>query len=238
MSQSPDKKLIEFLATKDAPVVVSAPSGTGKTTINHRLIHDCPQIKMSVSLTTRMIRKNEIHGVDYFFVDKAEFLRRKERGDLLESTEVFGNFYGTSREVLAQLARQGYRPLLEIDVEGWRQIHKMLPQALSIFVAPPNVKVLWERLEGRGTDHELARWGRFMHAKREIEQGGLYDFFIINDHLEHAVKDLKDLVIDGKKPRLSLEQGRKFCRELIEQFDNEPWVKQLEKKFNIVKKDI
>ena len=207
--------------------VVSAPSGTGKTTLNRRLVKEHPEVELSVSYTTRAKRQGEVEGVHYHYVSRERFQQLIEQGDMLEYAEVFGTLYGTPREELRRLAKAGKTALLEIDVQGWHQAHKALSEAVSIFILPPSVETLWQRLEARGTEPLAIRWRRLMTAKSEIESGPLYDHFIINHSLETAYQELQDVVIKGKHSKIHAAEGARLCQQLLAEFDTAPWIKSL-----------
>ena len=207
--------------------VVSAPSGTGKTTLNRRLIAKYPQVEISVSYTTRSMRQGEIDGVHYHFVTEQRFHQLIDQGQMLEHAHVFGTLYGTSRAEIDRLAAAGKIALLEIDVQGWRQAHQALPQAKSVFILPPSAAELWQRLEQRGTEALAVRWRRFMTAKSEIASGDLYDYFIVNHNLDDAFHELEGLIIKGQTPKLSRQDGVRLCQQLLAEFATAPWIQKL-----------
>ena len=207
--------------------VVSAPSGTGKTTLNRRLVSEHPDVEMSVSYTTRSKRPAEIEGVHYHFVTRERFQELIDHGEMLEYAEVFGTLYGTPKDELRRLAHAGKIALLEIDVQGWRQAHKSLPEAKSIFVLPPSVATLWERLELRGTEPMAVRWRRFMTAKTEIANGTQYDHFIVNYSLDAAYEELEAIVIKGQSSKIGHTEGEAMCHRLLNEFTNAPWIQKL-----------
>ncbi|MDN7140713.1 guanylate kinase [Pseudomonas sp. JQ170] len=171
--------------------IVSAPSGAGKTSLVKALIDAQPTIRVSVSHTTRAMRPGEEHGVNYHFVDHAEFARMIEQGDFLEQAEVFGNFYGTSRSALQQTLDQGHDLILEIDWQGAQQVRKLMPEARSIFILPPTQEALRQRLTNRGQDSDEIIEGRMREAVSEMSHYDEYDFVIINDDFATALEDLK-----------------------------------------------
>lgn len=209
--------------------IVSAPSGTGKTTLNRRLIAAHPEVEMSISYTTRAARTGEVDGVHYHFVGEPEFQKLIHTGQMLEYAEVFGTLYGTARAELNRIEAAGHKALLEIDVQGWRQARVKLSDAYSIFILPPSVAVLWERLERRGTEAKSVRWRRLMTARSEIASGGLYDGFIVNHSLDAAYRELEDIIINGEKPKIGTAQGSALCQALLAEFDQAPWLQQLAK---------
>ena len=211
--------------------VVSAPSGTGKTTLNRRLVSDHPEVEMSVSYTTRSKRQGEVEGVHYHFVTRERFQELIDRGEMLEYAEVFGTLYGTPRDEIRRLAHAGKIALLEIDVQGWRQAHKSLPEAKSIFVLPPSVATLWQRLEQRGTEPMAVRWRRLMTAKTEVVNGTMYDHFIVNYSLDAAYEELESIVIKGKSSKIGHAEGEALCNRLLDEFANAPWIQKLALEF-------
>jgi len=211
--------------------VVSAPSGTGKTTLNRRLLKENPTVEMSISYTARPQRLGETPGVDYHFVSADEFRAKITHGDMLEWAEVFGKLYGTARQELDRIQKNGKKVLLEIDVQGWRQAKTKLNNATSVFILPPSVEALWQRLEQRGTDALDVRWRRLLTAKSEIEAGSLYDYFIVNADLEQAYQDLQDIVINTKKGKIGNAAGTKLCQKLLKEFDSSDWLTKLKRQF-------
>ena len=211
--------------------VVSAPSGTGKTTLNRRLVDDHAAVQMSVSYTARARRPAETDGVHYHFVTPDEFRARIENGEMLEYAEVFGNFYGTSLAEIHRIQALGKIPLLEIDVQGWSWAKKRLTNAVSLFILPPSIEALWSRLENRNTEPLAVRWRRLKTAQAEIALGHLYDYFIINSTLDKAYTELQDIVIEGKNAHIGNAEGRRLCSELLKEFDEALWLKKLSQQF-------
>jgi guanylate kinase len=177
-------------------LILSGPAGVGKTTIVHRVEQRLGAC-FSVSLTTRPKTAQDVEGRDYFFVGVPEFIRRRDAGELLESAEVFGHYYGTPRQPVLDAVAAGTLMILEIDVQGAIQIKKLLPQALAIFILPPGPEALLERLRRRARDDEETIQRRFGKAKLEIATAfecGAYDAFIVNRDLPRAVADAIALV--------------------------------------------
>ena len=174
--------------------VVSAPSGAGKTTLVRRLVEQRPDLRFSVSYTTRPKRDREIDGEDYFFVDPQEFERLRDSGELLEHATVFGNSYGTSRKQVLGLLDSGTDVLLEIDWQGARQVRANMPECTSIFILPPSIPELERRLRGRGTDSEQVIARRLGEALDDISHWQEFDYVIVNDELEAAVAALQDIL--------------------------------------------
>jgi len=178
-------------------VIISGPSGVGKTTITRGVERSIPDSVFSVSATTRAPTGADVEGVDYHFISEDEFVRMEQAGEFLESAEVFGNRYGTPRGwVEAQLER-GRLVILEIDVEGTRQVKARMPQALGIFILPPSEEELLERLRARKREPEPVIQRRFAEAQREIAEArasGAYDVFIVNEDLDAAIDEAIDAV--------------------------------------------
>jgi guanylate kinase len=170
--------------------IVAAPSGAGKTTLVRKLLELDAAVQLSVSYTTRTPRTGEQDGREYHFVDVAEFLAMRNRDEFVEWAEVHGNFYGTSRLWLADQIKAGRDVLLEIDWQGAQQVRKLFPEAVSIFILPPSLEELERRLRGRGTDSEDVIARRLTGAVGEMRHVNEFDFAIINNNLDEALKDL------------------------------------------------
>ena len=207
--------------------VVSAPSGTGKTTLNRRLVAEHPEIQISVSYTTRPKRPGEQSGVHYHYISTERFRELIARDEMLEYAEVFGTLYGTPLAELQRLWAVGKTPLLEIDVKGWLSAKAKLKNPKSVFILPPSVQDLWKRLEGRGTEEPQTRWRRLMTAHDEIKSGHLYDHFLINLDLETAYRELEAILVYGKAPTMSHADGVAHCQKLLKEFDEAPWLHEL-----------
>lgn len=170
--------------------VISAASGTGKTTLVSRLVQQHPNVRVSVSHTTRPPRAGEVNGQHYHFVSEEEFVRLAGEGAFLEHAQVFGNYYGTSYERVQSMCEQGYDVILEIDVQGAQQVRKALPEALSIFILPPSLAVLEQRLRQRQTDSEEVIARRLSEAVDEIQQALTFDYVVSNRSLQQAEEEL------------------------------------------------
>ncbi len=182
------------------PVVLSAPSGSGKTTIARALVEREEDFSFSVSATTRLPRDYEVHGVDYWFISEGEFRRMVGAGEFAEWAEVHGDLYGTPLESLVQAGRRGQHVVLDIDVQGARQIRETVPEALLLFILPPSVDVLFRRLVGRGTEKEETIRRRLNTALQELKAAESFDFFVINEELDEAIREVRDLVRRGEAP--------------------------------------
>ncbi len=194
--------------------VIAAPSGAGKTTLVKAVVDRNPALKFSISYTTRPKRKTEKHGRDYFFVDKAEFDRLKAEGELLESAEVFDNFYGTSRSQVEKHLADGHHVILEIDWQGAQQVREAMPECVTIFILPPSRPELERRLRGRRTDSDEVIARRLRDALGDMSHWDEFDHVIINDDLDRATLDL-EAVFAGEG-----EASRIRSPALIEQVKN------------------
>jgi guanylate kinase len=174
--------------------ILSAPSGAGKTSLVHALCKADPQVVVSVSYTTRAPRPGEQPGRHYHFVTRAEFDRMRERGELLESALVHGNFYGTSEPWVRSQLATGASVVLEIDWQGAAQVRRRFPDSIGIFVLPPSVAALEQRLRLRGQDSAEVIAARLQAAREEIAHACEYDYVIINDDFDTAVQDLRAVV--------------------------------------------
>ncbi|TAN44036.1 MAG: guanylate kinase [Nitrospirae bacterium] len=174
--------------------VISAPSGAGKTTLCLKLSEVFPEIRHSVSYTTRKPREGEADGVHYFFTGKQDFLGMIERGEFLEWAEVHGNYYGTSREFVSSMVSSGTDLLLDIDVQGGREIRKHFQDSVLIFILPPSKEALRQRLEGRMSDPAEVIERRLKIASDEISGYKNYNYVIVNDKLEQAFDELVSII--------------------------------------------
>lgn len=174
--------------------VVAAPSGTGKTTLVRMLLDSEPDVRLSISFTTREPRAGEVDGEAYHFIDAAEFRAMIGRQEFLEWAEVHGNFYGTSKKWIADQLAAGADVLLEIDWQGAQQVRKIFPQAIGIFILPPSMEELERRLTGRGTDSADVISRRLAAAQAEMRHVEEFDYVIINNRLEEAFADLLAVV--------------------------------------------
>jgi guanylate kinase len=177
--------------------VLAAPSGAGKTTLVHALVARHPDIRFSISYTTRPQRRNEADGVDYLFVDRESFVSLREQGEMLESATVFDNLYGTSRRQVESHLRDGHDVILEIDWQGARQVRESMPDCTSIFILPPSLDELERRLRDRRTDSAEVIERRLRDAISDISHWSEFDYVIINDGLDRAVADT-EAVLAGK----------------------------------------
>jgi len=179
-------------------MVVSAPSGTGKTSICRSLLREFPTLKFSVSYTTREPRKGELEGRDYHFVTAAVFQEKIRAGEFAEWAENYGHLYGTSRVVIEETRRQGGDILLDVEPRGARAIKESYPEGVFVFVLPPDLEELHKRLWKRGDGDEEMRRRRFLKAEDEIKEVFWYDYVVVNDRLEEAIARVKAIYLAEK----------------------------------------
>ncbi len=190
--------------TKECPpggrlIVLTGPSGVGKGTLVRSLLGRHPELYLSISVTTRSPRPGEIDGKHYYFVSRSQFEQMVTKGELLEWAEFAGNYYGTPRLPVEEQISQSKSVLLEIELEGARKIRKTFPLALRIFILPPSLKELEQRLRGREQDSEEAIARRLRRAQEEINAAGEFDFKIINDNFETALNDIEAALFKGAR---------------------------------------
>jgi guanylate kinase len=176
------------------PLILSAPSGGGKTTIARELLRRRPDLGYSVSCTTRSPREDEIDGSAYHFLSRDEFVASRGRGDFAESAEVHGELYGTLRAEVDRILASGRHVVMDIDVQGTRQFAAAYPEAVLVFLLPPNPEILVKRLQGRGTETGEALARRLRNAVGEVQSVGLYHYVVVNDDLERAVSAVSGIV--------------------------------------------
>lgn len=193
--------------------IISAASGTGKTTLVSRLINHNPDIRVSVSHTTRPPREGEVHGKHYYFVSREEFGSLIQQNVFLEHAEVFGNFYGTSAAALNEMCAQGFDVILEIDVQGAEQVRKAMPEAISIFILPPSMHVLEQRLRQRQTDSDEVITQRLTEAADEIQHAFAFDYIVTNRDLVQAETELLHIF---KASRLNLRNQKTAIEKVLQ----------------------
>jgi len=174
--------------------VITAPSGAGKTSLIEAVMREDPTLKISVSYTTRTPRKGEKDGVDYHFVDRARFLEMRSRDEFLESAEVHGNYYGTSRRVILDALERGDDLILEIDWQGAQQVRRLYPGCIGIFILPPSVDELERRMRSRAQDSEAVIRRRVENAREELAHAGEFNYAIINKDFETAKHELAEII--------------------------------------------
>ena len=182
------------MQTRGQLFIISAPSGSGKTTLEKMLLASDLDLEKSVSVTTRNLRKGEKEGEDYYFISKGDFFKRKEKGEFLEWAKVFDYYYATPKKRVDEALEKGKNILLSIDVQGTKQIKEIYPDAVFIFVKPPNLNELEKRLKKRKTDRLEDIEKRLHLAKKEMAQSNLYDYIVVNDRIEEAYKQLKEII--------------------------------------------
>ena len=182
------------MATHGNLFIVTAPSGTGKTTLVAALLAADATVQLSVSHTTRSPRAGEVNGQHYHFIDRAQFEQMIAQQDFLEYAEVYGNYYGTSLRWIQAQQAQGRDILLEIDWQGAAQVRQLLPDAIGIFILPPSIEALETRLRGRGTDSEETILKRMAVVRSEVDHAEAADYLIFNEHIDEAVRDLLAVV--------------------------------------------
>lgn len=178
--------------------VVTAPSGAGKTSLVRALLDCTNDLQLSVSYTTRSPREGETDGVDYCFVDESRFHAMAENSDFLEYARVFGNYYGTSETWVKDHLKQGIDILLEIDWQGAEQVRRLMPEAIGIFILPPSLATLEERLRKRGTDSEEIIVQRLSEAQQEMSHYGEADYLIFNDDFDRALEELRAVILASR----------------------------------------
>lgn len=179
-------------------IIISGPSGVGKGTICDVLLKEL-NAWFSVSMTTRGIREGEVDGVNYYFISKDEFKKRIEDGQLLEYNIYNDNYYGTPKDKVLEKMNKGVNVLLEIDVNGARNVKNIFPDALLLYIAPPSMDVLKERLISRGTESLDVIENRLRIAEEELKQVDFYDYVIVNDDLDEAINKVKSIILDEVK---------------------------------------
>jgi guanylate kinase len=206
------------MSNKGNLIVISAPSGSGKTSLANRALEEIPKLKFSVSHTTRKPRPGERDQVEYFFVSETEFEEMIGQGTFLEHARVYGNYYGTSRAFVDEQLSVGYDVLLDLDVQGAAQVKKSYPEAILVFVFPPSLEVLKTRLKNRGLDDPSIIDKRLRIAKKEIQRYTDYQYVIINREIEESLVELKSIIqVAGYR----LEKRKDLAAQIIKTFPGE-----------------
>ncbi len=187
--------------------VVSAPSGAGKTSLVRALLGEQPNLRLSVSCTTRPARPGEVDGIDYEFLDRAEFTRRRDAGDFLEWAQVHDNLYATSRAWIEGRMAAGEDVILEIDWQGAMQVRRQFPRAVLVFIAPPSIDELRHRLESRGQDSPAVIEQRIQAARPELAEAGRFEYVIINQEFAGALRQLA-AIVEASRCRFAQQRVR------------------------------
>lgn len=187
-------------------VVLSAPSGGGKGTVLGELLRQDENLRLSVSATTRQPRQGEEHGKQYYFIGREEFEALIREGKMLEYARYVDNYYGTPRGPVEEWRDQGRDVVLEIEVQGGAQVKKLVPDCVSVFLTPPSMEVLEQRLRGRGTEDEATVRKRLETAREELSHAAEYDYLVVNDRLEDAVADVR-AILQAEKLKYSRNEN-------------------------------
>lgn len=196
------------MAYTGSMLMVVAPSGAGKSSLVNALLQKDPDIGLSVSFTTRAPRPGEVNGREYNFLSEQEFLKRKDAGDFLEWANVHGNYYGTSKSWIESQMKNGKDVILEIDWQGARQVQQLIPQAIWIFILPPSIQTLEDRLRKRAQDDEATIQKRVAAAKDELAHVAEANYLVVNDNFEQALSDLNQVVLASR-----LRTGPQLARQ-------------------------
>ena len=213
MNRTTDKRLTTVF-------IISAPSGSGKSTLVAKLLQRDSRLRFSVSYTTRKPRGKEKPGESYIYISREEFEERIDRGEFLEHAQVFDNYYGTNREVLEQCQLEGKDLVLDIDVQGARQLKERIPDAVTIFVLPPSRDILEQRLRTRSEDREDVIERRLRDAADEIRNYKRYDYILVNYRLEESVDALLAVIKAERIKRIRMEDQ---IRPILASFEEKPW---------------
>jgi guanylate kinase len=205
----------EKLARRGLMFVLSSPSGAGKTTLTRLLVQKEPNIELSISVTSRQRRPNEVNGVHYHFVSREKFEAMRDAGELMEWAEVHGNYYATPRGAVEKALAKGRDVLFDIDYQGTRQLKKIAPNdVVSIFILPPSIAEMKRRIRGRASEDEATVRKRLQTAKEELLQWGEYDYVVINDDLEAAFSDIHSILAAERMKRARRTGVEAFARKL------------------------
>jgi len=194
MNKETTASVLQDITTNGRLIVLTGPSGVGKGTLLKQLLRNHPELHLSISVTTRSPRPKEIEGQHYYFVDVEEFQHMLDQGELLEWAKFAGNFYGTPRQVVLDQVQQGKQVVLEIELEGARQIQQAFPDAFRIFILPPSLEELENRIRNRGQDSNEAIAQRLKRAQVEIDSAAEFDAQVVNDDLDIVVTALEAIL--------------------------------------------
>ncbi|HEX6533773.1 MAG TPA: guanylate kinase [Gemmatimonadaceae bacterium] len=206
---------------KAFPIILSAPSGGGKTSIARRLLEGRDDVGYSVSCTTRAPRAGEVEGRDYYFLSTPEFLERQQRGEFAESAEVHGNLYGTLRSEVQRVLEQGKHVIMDIDVQGASQFRVAFPESVLIYVLPPSGEVLLERLRARDSETRESLKRRLVSALVELRAVPMYQYVVLNDDLDRAVASVSGIIDSEGLRRDRLLNVERDVRSIIERLERE-----------------
>jgi guanylate kinase len=210
---------VSLLTHRTSPIVLSAPSGAGKTTIARALIESSEDVVFSVSATTRPARDHEVDGVDYHFLSEPDFRAMIDADELVEWAEVHGHLYGTTMKAIQASLDEGRFLLLDVDVQGAMQMRERVPGAVLVFVLPPSAAALVDRLRERGTEGEDTLTRRIQNARGELDQASEFDYVVVNENLEQAIAEVRGIVVAEGRRRdraIDLSSG---IRQLQDQID-------------------
>lgn len=203
------------------PIILSSPSGGGKTTIAHQLLQRRNDVGYSVSCTTRMPRGGERDGTDYYFLTRDQFLAKRAAGEFAESAEVHGNLYGTLKSEIARVLGQGKHVIMDIDVQGARQLRNAFPKAVTVFVLPPSGEVLLDRLRNRKTESPQQLAARLDSALQELQAVEEYEYVVVNDDLDEAVRRVGAILDAEVVSQERVEGLRHSVEALIDRLQHE-----------------
>ncbi len=201
------------MKVNDLSIVVSAPSGTGKTTLISRLLRMVPELAFVTSTTTREKRINEEEGKSYYYVSDKRFKEMCENNEFLEWAKVHGNCYGTTKKEVDRIQEAGKIPVFDVDVQGARSLKPVLDGAISIFIVPPSMEVLKSRLKERGTDSAEQVETRFNNAITELKEYTMYDYLVVNEKIDPALSDLYSIIRSQMLTRAVMEEKVKLIME-------------------------